>query len=602
MAPTMLLSIPHLLRTSSAHSLNPSHSLLRRSHSNLHPDSTAKDQQQEQLSPASAAALAASIRRSSPSSPVEFSTERTGSLDSGGPPMPSSDFQRLCVEQLQLFRMVVRSDAILSVYVRPAGSYIMNQLELRRVAILPGIDSSEKSEYVILIGNFSVVAGLKLAESALSKQEMDFVPEFGAIVIPLVKHPFIVGFLVAELPNLERETNKTKYKSNDLKLNSDDKNWGIQTFKEDLMKNWGIDFSNEQKSRAVMICRSLATAYVMDQKALLAQQTSWQNNVRMSQLVEQIRGPLSSIKALARMLSMYVKRNEVPYDIIEDIIIQGDHMKDALQQIQDAVYLTKANIVRMNGHTNGSSNFLPDLSSKIPEMNSGFKPDLSFENPEMDSGFKPESNSLLPVPESGKKDSELPMPPLWLVPLQQNNARPSNISDLLQDLVSAAIPLASKQNRTLELQSNSKALVVAVEESALRQAFSNLIEGALLRSREGGRVVVYVGAAPAGGALVVVDDDGPDMQYMTQMHALTPFGAELLTDGTAEDNMAWNFIAGLTVAREILESFGCVVRVVSPRKIDAGFGYGGTRVELWLPSLKSENDRDGSNGDDARSA
>lgn len=32
---------------------------------------------------------------------------------------------------------------------------------------------------------------------------------------------------------------------------------------------------------------------------------------------------------------------QISYDIIEDLLMQGDHMKDALQQLQDSAYLTK---------------------------------------------------------------------------------------------------------------------------------------------------------------------------------------------------------------------------------------------------------------------
>lgn len=34
---------------------------------------------------------------------------------------------------------------------------------------------------------------------------------------------------------------------------------------------------------------------------------------------------------------------QIAYEILEDILLQGDHMRDTLQQLQDAVYLTKAN-------------------------------------------------------------------------------------------------------------------------------------------------------------------------------------------------------------------------------------------------------------------
>jgi C4-dicarboxylate-specific signal transduction histidine kinase len=167
------------------------------------------------------------------------------------------------------------------------------------------------------------------------------------------------------------------------------------------------------------------------------------------------------------------------------------------------------------------------------------------------------------------------------------SGRPCDLSVVLEDLVGAAQPLAFRQQRTLDVTGISHPLQVAVEESALRQALSNLIEGALLRTQLGGRVQIYAGEAPAGGILVVIDDDGPDMQYMTQMHCLAPFGSDL-ADGMHEDNMTWNFIAGLTVARDILENYGCVLRVISPRRPDAIIGTGGSRIEIWLPTSQTE--------------
>ena len=33
---------------------------------------------------------------------------------------------------------------------------------------------------------------------------------------------------------------------------------------------------------------------------------------------------------------------QIAYEILEDILLQGDYMRNTLQQLQDAVYLTKA--------------------------------------------------------------------------------------------------------------------------------------------------------------------------------------------------------------------------------------------------------------------
>ncbi|KAK0580588.1 hypothetical protein LWI29_003820 [Acer saccharum] len=81
-------------------------------------------------------------------------------------------------------------------------------------------------------------------------------------------------------------------------------------------------------------------------------------------------------------------------------------------------------------------------------------------------------------------------------------------------MVEAVRPLAHKQKRVVELSKLSQSLQVTVEELASRQALSNLIEGALLSTQVGGKVEIVSAAAPTGGALVVIDDDGPDMHYM----------------------------------------------------------------------------------------
>ncbi|CAL9158005.1 chloroplast sensor kinase, chloroplastic-like isoform X1 [Musa acuminata AAA Group] len=565
-----------------------------RIHSSLHPVALTDSNDAAELIPSSAAAVAAAIQRASPSSPVVF-TQRVEKQGKEGLVLPSPDFQRLCLEQLDLFRMVVDPDAVLSVYVRPAGSYIMDQLELRRVGFYPETDVSESADCVILVGNFSIPSGLRAAEAALSKQKVEVISGTGALVLPMVKHPFVVGFLVAELPKKDLDSCEN-VDSGELCVPfcspkddslggapySSKKPWEIEAFSEDLMKAYG-QFTTEQRSRAIVISRSLATAYVMDQKAMLLQQSSWQNSVRMNHLIEQIRAPLSSIRALTKMLSVHVKRSEISYDIIEDLLMQGEHMKDALQQLQDSAYLTKVNIVRYNEETikkmHDPKFSHQELSRSLPSENDSSE-NKTYSMQKME--------PVLPL-SSGKKDLAMPMPPLWLVPLKQNITRPCVVSDILKDLVGAALPLADNQQRSLELNELSQFLQVGVEESSLRQALSNLIEGALLRTCIGGKVQIYATGAPAGGALVIIDDDGPDMHYMTQMRSLTPFGVDLFADGMVEDNMTWNFVAGLTIAREILESYGCVIRVISPRALDAAFGTRGTRIELWFPALPSDS-------------
>ncbi|KAJ8569741.1 hypothetical protein K7X08_006318 [Anisodus acutangulus] len=531
-----------------------------------HVSGTCSDDGDSEGMVSSASAVAAAIRNAS-TSPVEF-VQRIEKDDGKN----SGDFQRLCVEQLNLFRRIVHPHSLLSVYVRPAGSYVMDRLELRRITLHPHVNATD---LVILVGNFSIPAGLRTAEAALSRKEAELLPELGAVVFPMVKHPFIVGFLVAELPRTTWDKGELNVKGwpaqeeiFSLPPSRDMKSLHIQTSSDhsfDVLK-----FTAEQRLNAINISRSLAMAYVMDQKAILLQQSTWQNNIRMSNLVEQIRGSLSSIRTLSKMLSVQIRKSEISYDIVQDILEQGDCLSDTLKGLQDVVSLTKANIMRYSEET----------LKRMPKST----------HPGHDSVRSQLSNNLSEKLEdlfSKSKDLEMPMPPLALAPLRQEGIRPCNVSDVLVDLVGAVAPLAHEQRRAVLLSEIPTSLQVPVEEPALRQALGNLIEGALLRIQVGGKVEIVATGAPAGGALVIIDDDGLDMHYMTQMHSLAPFGADLFSEDKVEDNMTWNFVAGLTVSREILESYGCVVRVISPRLTDAAIGTGGTRIELWFPSLSA---------------
>ncbi|KAM7269882.1 hypothetical protein ACFE04_025379 [Oxalis oulophora] len=368
----------------------------------------------------SASAVASAIRKASSTSPVDFVQRIIVEDDDDNNKkqlvLPSPDFQRLCVEQLDLFRRILHPNAILSVYVRPAGSYVMDRLELRRVTFYPG-EANATDNIVILIANFGVPTGLRVAESAISAQLVHVVAEQRALVFPMLKHPFVLGFLVAELPLMEIEKGKEEESNEDFKKSESEERdliihhpppWAIQPFTGDHFTS--NMFTPEQRLNAINISRSLAMAYVIDQKAMLLQQSSWQNNRRMSNLVEQIRGPLSSIRTLSNMLSLHVKKTEIAHDIVEDIMVQGDRIKNTLEELQEAVYLTKGNILRYN-------------EDKLRQMESS-----KYESARLDNHFMDTSSNKLPSSSGAlslntTNDMEMPMPPLSLAPLRQDGIR-----------------------------------------------------------------------------------------------------------------------------------------------------------------------------------
>lgn len=74
----------------------------------------------------------------------------------------------------------------MQVYVRPAGSYVMDRLELRRVALYPGDDEPEAEGIVILVGHFSVPAGLRAVEAALSDLQVCLVYYYPQLIHTLL--------------------------------------------------------------------------------------------------------------------------------------------------------------------------------------------------------------------------------------------------------------------------------------------------------------------------------------------------------------------------------------------------------------------------------
>ena len=79
------------------------------------------------------------------------------------------------------------------VYVRPAGSYVMDRLELRRVTLYP---SDNAADIVILVGNFSVPTGLRMAEASLSKQQVRRLTDSPFLHTDLIFYPMLFLLII----------------------------------------------------------------------------------------------------------------------------------------------------------------------------------------------------------------------------------------------------------------------------------------------------------------------------------------------------------------------------------------------------------------------
>lgn len=553
------------------------------------------------LTSASAIAAAINVVASSSTSFLQRTEKKSGGVFSG----PSTDFLELCQQQLAICDSLFGRKAKLTIYIRPVESYGTPDLELRRVVVHPKWTLREDDECLVLVGNYGTANALRTAESALLAKEVVELPDFNALVLPMVKDLFLVGVLVAELV-----TSKAEPASKGSKLRAVRPEWppskgNSQTHHRERERR-AVDktddmplplsapllFTSEQKFEGRKIAQSLAIACVMDQRTLLLQHSSWQRGVRVGDLLEQIRGPLAAIRTLGRMLQPQMKKGEISTDILKDILVQGEQMKDVVQQFQEVVYLNEnpSNMLPYEEkEKDDSSSLHGDPSTRALQENGlTARDDIAFRREQI------QLNSMISVGHSSERDEEAPMPPVALAPLMHSEIESCDVSSILIDLVSSGAVLAHRKGQALELKQNPAdgPYYAAIDDSSLRQAFSNLLDSSLQHILAGGWVKVEVMRAPGGGVLVTIDDNGPDFSLLSQAQALAPLGSGLQVGGQESTEMSFilNIGAELNIAQDILEQFGGILRVTSPYLPKSRNGMGGTRLEVWLPSPPPKNE------------
>ncbi|GAQ84012.1 hypothetical protein KFL_001730070, partial [Klebsormidium nitens] len=106
---------------------------------------------------------------------------------------------------------------------------------------------------------------------------------------------------------------------------------------EPVVETGGV-YSVMEREVAVEVAKTIAMAAVMDQRTLFLQQANWQRGVRLDGMLEQVRGPLAALRTLGKSLMPVTKEGEVSRDVAENIVVQGERMKDVIVQIQDELY------------------------------------------------------------------------------------------------------------------------------------------------------------------------------------------------------------------------------------------------------------------------
>lgn len=282
-------------------------------------------------------------------------------------------------------------------------------------------------------------------------------------------------------------------------------------------------WNEREKTTIERIARTLAIAYIMDQRRVwfeqqLAQQRHLQGQQRdrLDDLLHQFRNPLTALRTFGKLLVKRVLPGDRNQEVASSIVRESDRLQELLQQFDECLDQSEGDIAPLA---------------------------LPGGRPLADASPQSATNSLLP----GKA--------LTLESF--------SVAAVLEPLVVSARAIAQERNLELQVQIASDLPSVRGNAKALREVLSNLIDNALKYTPAGGQIGIRVGEkrqTSHGETLAIaITDTGPgippqDLEHLFERHYRGVQAATAIPGSGL----------GLAIAKELIEQMQGQIEVFSP--------------------------------------
>jgi signal transduction histidine kinase len=357
--------------------------------------------------------------------------------------------------------------------------------------------------------------------SSTADWEENFLRRQRQIVLPLIHEGVVMGLLVTA---------------------RDDRSW-----------------NEREKATIERIARTLAIAYMMDQRRVWFEQQLTQNRLfqaqqhdRLDDLLHQFRNPLTALRTFGKLLVRRLLPGDKNQEVASSIVRESDRLQELLTEFDACLDMDE---------TEQTPLALPATS-------------IAETSPQST------TNPLLPTPA------------LTLEPI--------SIMAVLEPLLVSARAIAQERNLELRAQLPLELPPVQSNVKALREVLSNLIDNALKYTPAGGQIDIRVGQKrrlPQGEAIAIsISDTGPgipsqDLEHLFERHyrgvqASTPIPGSGL---------------GLAIAKELIKQMQGDIEVFSPaqpvwakQESESTVGNAqnnlarGTTFIVWLPLVVSQ--------------
>ena len=303
---------------------------------------------------------------------------------------------------------------------------------------------------------------------------------------------------------------------------------------------------NEQEQAQIeRIANTLAIARILDRRAGWFQEQFLQKQLlfarqqdRLESILHQLRSPLTALRTFGKLLLKRLLGDDSNRNIADNMIRQSQRIQELLEQMDEAI-----------------------------------------------APLAGEEASLPIAADAREPKDEQAVAAITTMPLLPAGSLESlSLSEVLEPLLASAEAIASDRQLRCRVSIPPDFPLVQINDKALREVLSNLIDNALKYTPAGGEIYIQVGIGPNTRCHIAISDTGPgipvqDLEHLFERHYRGVM-AESDIPGTG---------LGLAIARDLLVQMQGEIEVFSPADprwlppdVPDSAGPGTTFV-VWLP-------------------
>ena len=306
------------------------------------------------------------------------------------------------------------------------------------------------------------------------------------------------------------------------------------------------EWNQREEGEIERIGKTLAIACILDQRRAWLQHQLQEEQILQEEqrdlldnLLHQFRNPLTAIRTFGKLLFKRMRAVDPNREVATSIVRESDRLQELLQKFDQVIDLNTANLTPLS---------LPESKVVINQNQNTQK--------------------------SGK--------PVLLLPGTGEQLTNCSLADLLAPLLISAQAISQERNLQLITEIPHHLPLVRVNEKALGEVLSNIIDNALKYTPAGGKILVQCGQQQGNFQGIAISDTGPgippeDLEHLGERR-YRGVQAQTAIPGTG---------LGIAIAKQLIAEMQGNIEVFSPAidSVITSPHSPGTTVIIWLSTV-----------------